>query len=181
MWCIIFHCKCVNRVMQYWQVYSSSVIGVYEYVILLCVVVVVVFIIESVCFFVKHTSNNDYYIKDTYVLQKCRTYICTSIVRTCFFRDLALTYINEYYMNDTDVLQKHGTQICTSIICTCFYRDLALTFINIYYILGKNAARRFVPASSVRVFPGTSLSNFCGIHTFDHHPQYLVIAEQSLH
>ena len=50
--------------------------------------------------------------------------------------------------------------------------------IHIYY---KNAVRRFVPASSVRVFSGTSLSNFRGIHTFDHHPQYSVIAEQSLH
>ena len=45
----------------------------------------------------------------------------------------------------------------------------------------KNAVRRFVPASSVRLFSGTSLTNFCGIHIFDHHPQYSRIAELSLH
>ena len=45
----------------------------------------------------------------------------------------------------------------------------------------KNAVHRFVPESSVRVLSGTSLSNFYGIHIGDHHPQYSVIAEQSLH
>ena len=57
-------------------------------------------------------------------------------------------------------------------------KENPIIFIHMYY---KNAVRRFVPALSVRVFSGTLFSNFCGIHNFDHHPQYSVIAEQSLH